>query len=188
MLTTKLTPSQRRLRTEIEEISALVHMDHYNILEYPEEGRTTFLELMRRKLIVGEIIMKYTYIDELLSVLICHYFFPRRREAYFRKLWRTKKFQIFTHHVLDDTYLLNKLKLVNAIGPLPPPIKNSIERINAVRNAVAHSFFPENRRQYRKNKAVMYRGYDIFTKQGLEKFIEDFQEANNDLWKRAGFM
>jgi hypothetical protein len=93
----KLTLKQRRLQTEIEEISAFVHMDHYNILEYPEESRTTHLELMRRKLILGEIITKYTYIDEMLSVLICHYFFPRPRQAYFPKLWKTKKFQIFTH-------------------------------------------------------------------------------------------
>jgi hypothetical protein len=113
---------------------------------------------------------------------------PRPREAYFRKLWRTKKFQIFNHHVLDDTYLLNKLKLVHAIDPVPPPVRDAIERINAVRSAVAHSFFPENRRQHRKNKAVMYRGNDIHTKQGLEKFVEDFQVANEYLWKRVGFV
>jgi hypothetical protein len=88
---------------------------------------------------------------------------------------------------LDDTYLLNKLKLVHAIDPIPSSIRNAIERINAVRNALAHSFFPENRRKYRKSKAVMYRGNDIYTKYGLEKFVADFQEANEYLWKLAGF-
>jgi hypothetical protein len=43
MSSAKLTPKQRRLQTEIEEISAFVHMDHWNIIEYPEESRTTHL-------------------------------------------------------------------------------------------------------------------------------------------------
>jgi hypothetical protein len=184
----KLTSKQRRLQAEIEDISSFVHMDHYNILEYPEESRTTHLELMRRQLILGEIVTKYTFIDEMLSVLICHYFFPGPREGYFPKLWKTTKFQIFAHHILDDTYLLNKLKLVHTIDPIPSSVRNAIERINAVRNALAHSFFPENRRQYRQSKAVMYRDSDIHTKQGLEKFVADFQEANAYLWKRAGFI
>lgn len=188
MPSAKLTPKQRRLQTEIEEISAFVNMDHYNILQYSRENRTTYLELMRRQLILSEIITKYTFIDEMLSLLICHYFFPKPRAAYFQKLWRTKKFQIFSHHVLDDTYLLNKMELVNAIDPILSPVNSAINRINDVRNAVAHSFFPENRRRYKEIKAVMYRGNDIYTKQGLEKFVEDFEEANQYLWKRAGFI
>ena len=189
MSSAKLTPKQRRLQTEIEEISAFVHMDHWNILEYPEESRTTHLELMRRKLILGEIIMKYTLIDEMLSVVICHYYFRRPRRGFsFRELWRTKKFQIFSQYVLDDTYLLNKVKLVRAISEVPPSIRSAIERINALRNAVAHSFFPENRRQYAMHKAIIYQGSNIYSKQGIEKFVDDFQNVNEYLWKRAGWM
>jgi hypothetical protein len=43
-------------------------MDHWNILDYEEEARTPILEKMKQKLIRGEIIMKYTLIDEFLSV------------------------------------------------------------------------------------------------------------------------
>jgi hypothetical protein len=189
MSSEKLTPKQRRLQTEIEEISAFVHMDHWNILEYPEETRTTHLELMRRKLILGEIIMKYTYVDEMLSVVICHYYFKRpHKELSFRELWRTKKFRTFSQHVLDDTYVLNKMKLVRAIGEIPPAIRSAIERINALRNAVAHSFFPENRRQYAMRKAIIYQGSDIYTKQGIEKFADDFRNVNEYLLKRAGWV
>ncbi len=152
-----------------------MQMDHWNITHYPTEGRTAILELMKRQLVVGDIVAKYTLIDELLSVVISHYYFTKPRKGFsFRQLWKTKKFQIFAHHVLDDTYLLNKMKLVRAIGEIPAPIRNAIERINAARNALAHSFFPENRRQYPPHKKVIYRGMDLYTKQGTEQFAEDF--------------
>jgi hypothetical protein len=38
--TASLTPKQRRLVAEFEEISASIGMDYWNILEYREDGRT----------------------------------------------------------------------------------------------------------------------------------------------------
>jgi hypothetical protein len=38
----KLTPKQRRLIAEFEEIAALIRMDYWNILDYDEDGRTPF--------------------------------------------------------------------------------------------------------------------------------------------------
>ena len=184
----KLTPKQNRLKTEIEELSAFVQMDHWNILHYQQESRTTILELMKKQLIVGDIVSKYSIIDEMLSVVICHYYFKRPRKGFsFQQLWKTKKFQTFSYHVLDETYLLNKMKIVRAIREMPAPIRSAIERINAVRNAMAHSFFPENRRQYVRHKAVIYRGFDIYTMQGIERFAEDFEAVKAYLWKRAGW-
>jgi hypothetical protein len=57
---------------------------------------------------------------------------------------------------MDDAYLLNKMKIVRAIGEIPRKTRDIIERINALRNAIAHSFFPENRRQYAGHNKVMY--------------------------------
>jgi hypothetical protein len=58
-------------------------------------------------------------------------------------------------------------------------------RINDVRNALAHSFFPENRRRYTPDKKVMYKGVHLFTKEGVQKFEDDFAIASNHLIKRA---
>jgi hypothetical protein len=71
----KLTPKQRRLIAEFEEIAALVRMDYWNILDYDEDGRTVILEIMKQQLICSDIIMSYTLIDEFLSVILCHYYF-----------------------------------------------------------------------------------------------------------------
>jgi hypothetical protein len=184
----KLTLKQRRLIAEFEEIAASIQMDYWNILDYREDGRTVILELMKQQLIRGEIIMRYTFIDECLSLIVCHYYFKAPKQQFsFPRLWRTKKFQIFAHYFLDETYLLKKMDFVSAIKQIPSPIKSAIARINDVRNAVAHSFFPENRRQYkgRGYRKVMYRDTDIFSKEGVAKFLEDTQRVQDYLLQQA---
>jgi hypothetical protein len=182
----KLTPKQRRLIAEFEEISALIRMDYWNILDYDEDGRTAILEVMRQQLIRSDIIMAYTLIDEFLSVIMCHYYFKKPKAGFsFKQLWRTKKFQIFANYFLDDTYLLKKMAIVNAIKEIPSPVKSAIARINEVRNAIAHSFFPENRRQYKAYKKVIYRGANIFAKEGVAKFSEDTQCVQDYLIQQA---
>lgn len=182
----KLTPKQRRLIAEIEDIAAAIQMDYWNIADYDEDGRTYILEVMKQQLIRSQIIMSYTLIDEFLSVIICHFYFKRPKEPFtFTRLWRTKKFQLFAHYFLDETYLLNKMRLVHAIKEMPSDIRNGIERINAVRNAIAHSFFPENRRQYKAYKKVMYRDANIFSKEGITKFLNDAERAQDYLMQQA---
>jgi len=174
------------LRIEIEEIASIIAMDHWNILGYPSEARTVYLEIMKNKLVRAEIVSKYTLIDEYLTVIICHFYFKRPdRNRTFRQLWATKHFRIFNHYIMDDTYLLNKMKIVRAIGEIPPKTRDIIERINALRNAIAHSFFPENRRQYAGHKKVMYQGENVYTRNGIQKFEEDFKVVNNYLLERA---
>jgi len=181
-----LTPKQRKLIADIETIAAIVHMDHWNIHSYAPETRTTCLELIKNKLVRSEVIFKFALIDELLSVIICHHYFPKpQKAATFRRLWKTKKFRIFNHHILGEIYLLPKMRLVHAIRSLPPNVRNNIERINALRNALAHSFFPENLRQYKDYRRVVYRGADIYTKQGLDKFDEDFTTISECLVDRV---
>ena len=71
-------------------------------------------------LINSQIVGRYTYIDELLSVIICHAYFQRPNEPFnFQRLWRTKKFRAFAHHFLDGVYLLNKMRLVNDLRVIP---------------------------------------------------------------------
>jgi hypothetical protein len=185
-MSTTLTPKQRKLVAEIESIASIVHMDHWNILSYTRGSRTTCLELMKNKLVRSEIILKLALIDELLSVIVCHHYFRKpQKAATFRQLWKTKEFRIFNHHILDEIYLLPKMRLVHAIRSLPPNVRSNIERINALRNALAHNFFPENLRQYKNYRAVVYRGVDIYTKEGLEKFDEDFKTVSEFLADRA---
>jgi hypothetical protein len=112
----KLTPKQRQLQREIEEISEFIGMDHWNISQHPAKARTSTLGVIKVQIVRGEVITKYTLIDEVLTVIICHYYFKRPpKNATFRALWKTKRFQVFNHYIMDDTYLLQKMRIVRAI-------------------------------------------------------------------------
>jgi hypothetical protein len=65
-----LTPKQRRLRKDIEDIASVLDMDHWNILNYKPSQRTFNLELTKDKLIRGHIIVMYTLVDQLLTSVI----------------------------------------------------------------------------------------------------------------------
>jgi hypothetical protein len=178
------------LTAEIEEIAAAINMDHWHIEKNYEPGelRTVTLELMKDKLIRGEVISCYTLLDELLTDMICDFYFrrgPKSQRQTYSRLWKTKRFRIFVHYIMDEAPLLKKLTLVDAIAPVPRAVRGAIERINTVRNALAHSFFPENRRRYMVDKKVMYQGVHLFSLDGVKKLNEDFNAANAYLLKRG---
>ena len=166
-----LDNKQKRLTKDIEEISAICSMDHWNILEYSEGSRTSRLTETRDQLIRSEIVKSYVLVDEILNLIICETYFKRPGVKFkYDAMWRTKKPRAFMHHVLDNLYLLNKTKLVHELKPIPKQFRDSIDRLNGLRNAVAHSLFPASRYQYREYKKVMFRGNDIFSVTGFKNF------------------
>jgi hypothetical protein len=183
---TALTRAKRRLRSEVEEIASFVQMDVvWNFERYAD--LTTSLKIMRDKLVRGHIIAQYTFIDEYLAMIICNYYFyrPKKKNVWYRELWKTKRFRVFMHHLMDEMFVLKKLSVVEAIKDVPTDVSNAIKRINDVRNAIAHTLFPEQRRRYMKEKKVTYRGSDVFSMEGLQKFREDCAVAQVWLHKKA---
>src|SRR5262249_44288952 len=134
----------KRLRGEVEDIASAICMDVWNVEEYDPESREARLQVMKDHLVRGEVIGLYTLIDEFLTNIICDFYFRRRKKGTsYRRLWKTKRFRIFVHHIMDETSLLKKLTIVDAIEAVPNEVRNEITRINTVRNALAHSFFPK---------------------------------------------
>lgn len=162
-----LTKRQRKLITELEDLSSLLRLDYQNIEDYEPESRTPRLERMKRHFVVGEVVAQYTLIDEYLNMKLCHYFFGRGKS--FIRLWKTKRFQRFNYHILEELSLLAKLRFVRSFSNVPRSIVSDIERINNLRNGLAHAFFPEN---LKRSKPV-YKGKGIFSKEGIETFMED---------------
>src|SRR5262249_6325969 len=150
----------QRLCTEIEDIASIVKMDHWNILNYrPSRRRTIILEQTKDKLIRGHVTFLYSLVDELLTVAIWSYYFPaepRWVNRPYAQLWRIKQFRTFNHYLMEETFLRKKLNLVDAIRKIPKDVSSAISRINDVRNALAHTFFPEERRIHLAQKKVMY--------------------------------
>ncbi len=180
-----LTKLQRRLRKEVEEIAKMVMVDHWNVETLHRELRTVALQIAISRLVIAEVITRYTLLDELLADYLCRYYFKKPDSPRFI-YWQRKKFRMFVHFMLDEMYLLKKMQMVHAIKPLPKVVRETIQKVNAVRNAMAHSFFPENRKEYMKAGKVgkvLYSGQDIRTSRGLRQFQDDCHEAQAYLGK-----
>ena len=175
--TFKLTKAQKRLLAELADIAELCALDYDDILDYDPEERTTRLELMKRQLAVGKVVWEYTYVDEMLSANICQFFFGKGKG--FVRLWKTKRFKAFNHYVVEVLSLTEKLRLVKGIRKVPKAIAADIESLNALRNGLAHSYFPEN---LRSNKPV-YKGVDIYSFKGLERFVADMRKVTRYFWE-----
>jgi hypothetical protein len=180
-----LTRAERRLRDEIEEIASLVKMDVWNIKDYEGDERRYRLQEIKDRLVRSEVILKYALIDEFLTDVICIYYFRKpKKTLMFQQLWRTKHSRIFVHYIMDEMSLLKKLAVVEAITKVPRDISNAIQRINTVRNALAHSLFPENRRRYMGEKKVQYKGVHLFTPDGVKLFQDDYWLASRYFIKK----
>ncbi len=103
---------------------------------------------------------------------ICHYYFGKKRT--FPKLWKTKRFRLFNHHILENLYPLQKLQLVKEINKIPIGIGKAIQDLNAVRNGLAHNFFFENA----KRAKLTWKGQSILDVEGARAFMEDMQSIH----------
>jgi hypothetical protein len=177
-----LTAKQRKLVNELEEIAQTVRVDYWNILQREKGSRTAVLEVMKRELIRGEVIGQYTLIDDLLSTELCKYFLPGKNLI---AQWKTKRFRRFNYYVIERLYLTQKLAFLKDLYRVPKQIARNIEELNALRNAMAHAFFPENLRAYQlkgrpapgKPIVAHYKGQDIFTIEGVNRFVDDCSEV-----------
>jgi hypothetical protein len=181
----RLTRKQSRLKGEIEIMAAMIGLDPKNIPVIPRQLRTFTLILAKDHLVRGRVIMRYTQIDEVLSCVIAKAYFPIKKSSDMHQLRRTKKFRVFSHHILDNLYLLNKLRMVHDLKPVTSQAREIVERLNALRNALAHSFYPENRFQYRKKKKLLWRDADIYSFTGLMVFDLECQLAADYFYHRA---
>jgi len=171
---------------ELGEIAELLGLDYGDIKSYDREQRTVRLEMIKDLLVRAEVVSKYTLINESLDSIISEYYFgPFTQKKGFMYYWRTKKFQRFNFYILERLSILQKLDLVKDVTKMPANIANNIAAINDLRNALAHAFFPENLRRYRPSKPV-YKGKNIFSLEGLERFLEDCEAIWDWYYRRLG--
>ncbi len=170
-------------------IFARIGLDYWDLDEMEPAMRIHALRGVRREVIRGEVISQYTLIDEHLGSKIVQYLYPKKK---FIKLWKTRNFQRFNFFILERMPLMQKFAMVKDIYRIPKSISEKIEAVNALRNALAHAFFPENLKAYmskgrpqpRKSVPVTYKGVDIFTIDGIGRFLDDMGEISDFfIWK-----
>ena len=145
------------------------------------------LDLAKDRTIRADVVFSYVLIHELLSNLICQHFFGTNTTLgrSWRREWKKARFQNFNYHVLEGMSLLRKLALVKEFLTVPKDIEDILSRTNIIRNALAHSFFPMNKRDFRKSGIATYKGKDIFSIEGLRVFDADANKAIGFLSNRA---
>lgn len=83
--------------------------------------------------------------------------------------------------MLERLTLVNKIDLLEEFLTLPHPVHSFILALNGLRNAFAHSFFPENRRR----EKPLYKKKSIYKIDVLRKYKEDYDEAVSFLMEKA---
>jgi hypothetical protein len=178
-----LTKTQKLLLKEARGIAALSRLDFWDIEKKDKESRTPRLGNAITQMVRSEVVTQYTLLDEILTDLACRYYFKKKGKRFI--LWRQKKFRVFVNYIMDEMFLIKKVELVHAIRPLPKEVKSTVHRVNSLRNALAHSFFPENRKEHRKVGKVLYQEKNIRTVEGLKGFQDDCHTAWVYLARRA---
>jgi len=74
---------------------------------------------------------------------------------------------------------------VKAVVAMPSGLQDTIRRINTIRNAIAHSFFPENKRDFKATRTVTYKGKNLFTIEGISLLDNDAESVISYLWPLA---
>jgi hypothetical protein len=168
-----LTKAQRRIIGEIEEVLRIGGYD-WRVVEELYQPATRLGQLQRIKLdfIRMKVIGDYVFADELLTVVIVAHFFPARQ---FPRRWKHKKVRTFMHFIMEELFMLRKLALVKEIRDFNQGMAKMLQSLNALRNAMAHSFMPDMKRDYREIKKVTWKGKDIYTTQGIEQFDTDMR-------------
>lgn len=173
MAKAKLTAKQRHLVGELRQLLSTLMLDPDVIVADEDvDGRTPRLELAKDQIIRSAVMLKYVLMDEFLGAVICWHYFGMRRS--FAQLWKTKRFRSFNHFVLERLYLLQKLDLVKSIHEIPKAVIADLAALNDLRNGIAHSFFPQNRR-----RKPEWKGQSIFTEAGFERFLEDMGKLSD---------
>jgi len=165
-----LTPKQKRLMKELDSIYSLIGMDYWEIGKYSKESRTGHLEFQRRQVITGQIISFYTLVSEMVDAIVCIYFFRLGKS---RVPWGSEKLQKFNEHILEGRSLLQKFKIVKSVYEIPKNIEKDVDRLNALRNVVAHKWFSGVPGDWRGEVEAMYKGKEIFTLERIKMFRED---------------
>jgi hypothetical protein len=179
-----LTEKQKRLQRELDEIFVELGLDYWQIETYAKERRTGILDMQKRKVITGQVILVHSFLDELVDAEICEYFFGSGKtsvEAMIEKIrWRSsKKFRDFNEYILGNISLIKKLELVETLYGVPKSIVEDVRKLNTLRNVIAHEYYPVKLKRYKPRRKPLYKGKDIFTVEGIKLFAEDMMRVED---------
>jgi len=165
-----LTKLQRKIRAEITQVLEYLDLEPDTIVEsYTGDQLTWKLRMIRDHVIRGEVITCYLMIDVMLEAVLRVYYFKRGKGSV-RNLRKSKRVSNF-NALCEELFLMQKFRQVKRLIKVPKSINVTVERINVLRNSMAHSFYSKGKHSSK------YKGKDIFSFEGLKSFREDAEEV-----------
>lgn len=173
----KATKKQKKLTKEINEILENEYLNPQEIIKNSEDQDEVDaqLNIAKDRLIRIVIISDYVLINELVDQIICNYFFGKKTT------WKSEKYRLFNQYILENASLLNKLGIMEEFFKLQRSGHDFICSLNGLRNAFAHSFFPENRRR----EKPIYKKKDIYKIEVIREYKEDYDKTIGLLMEKA---
>lgn len=168
---------QNRLTREIQEILDNQDLNPEEVIKDSEDQEEidTRLEIAKDWLVRIVIISDYVMINEWLDVIIENYFFETARRN------QIKRPRMFRQHILDRLSIHNKIELIDEFFKLRDSDRSFILALNGLRNALAHSFFPESRRR----EKALYKKKSIYKIEVLRQYKSDCDKTNAVLIEKA---
>lgn len=169
----KLTPKQKILLNEIEEIKSIIFRsgDIFDIKKYV---RIDALERDKQLLIRTYVIYEYLLINEYFDIEISSYFFKAKPN-----IIKTKKFRILYDKIVSPISFNQKIWIFKTIMTPPKTIIRKINKVKELRNILAHSMLPT---VHKKN--IMYKNRSIFELATFKKFVLDMDEVRDYIFDR----
>ena len=159
---------QNELTKEIKELLSKEYLLPEEIIKDSEDQEeiNIRLDIAKDRLIRLLIISDYVMINFLLDKIISNYFFKKSKHE------QIKRPKIFQQHFLDRLTIPNKIDLLDEFFKLNNIDKGFILTLNGLRNAFAHSFFPQDR----KREKAEYKKKSIYKKEVLRQYKEDYDK------------
>jgi len=132
-------------------------------------------DIMPEALVRGIVVREYALIDLQLASLLFLYYFGVSQEG-FEASVRSGRYLSF-YELAESVPLVRKLSLLRSVLPIPGQVSKRIQRINDVRNAVAHVAVAEvsSRRKFKYGKER------LFSEVGVRRFLFDVSYTSNFL-------
>ncbi len=154
-----------------------------DILDTSEKNTYTFsrLEGQKRQLITVLILGAYLQIDAKMSILVANFFFHHCSKEWevVQKVTNSKEFLVFSKKLLNEMPFLRKISIIKEFVSIPKEMLTTINKLNDLRNAIAHSAIPEQLGEDR----VKYKGKLIFSLLGAKLIKQDVKKVMSFLQK-----
>lgn len=150
-------------------------LDYWNEKKFKSEERFT---IAKENVIRWYTILNHTYIEYLMIGYITRKFFKYKKKISIENMIKkNKNTKTFNQNILENLSFIKKKELLLELKKIPKDIIEKIEKINTLRNKLAHLFSFEIWKKQKWSSIIKYNNYDIMTINGISLFTKEVDDV-----------